>query len=91
MPTQPTASGPPRPDEFREIDLDRFLAPFADRERDSDFLDRLGASLLKQGYMHPIRCLREVMDGLEMYRTLTGWSRVLAGAGSASGRPRPSF
>lgn len=70
---------PPCPDEHREIDLHLFLPPRLDRQRDSDFLDRLGQSLLTQGAMHPVRCIRELTDGREMYRTLTGWSKVLAG------------
>ena len=67
------------PDELREIELDCFLPPMVDRERDSESLDRLGQSLLKQGFIHPVRCQSEPKDDKEMFRTLTGWGRVQAG------------
>ncbi len=76
----------PIPDEPRDLELDSLLPPWIVREQESDFLDRLGQSLLKRGWMHPIRCMpelandeeRQLTGGREMFRTLTGWSRVRA-------------
>lgn len=58
------------------VPISRLLPPVSDlrSERDSDFLDRLGESLKREGFLHPVRAMQEG----DKYRVLTGWSRALA-------------
>ncbi len=68
------------PDELRTVPLHRFLPPLNDREdRDEALMQRMSASIVKEGFLQPIRCVPETVDGQEMYRVVTGWTRVLCG------------
>jgi ParB/RepB/Spo0J family partition protein len=68
------------PEELRLIPLDLCLEPFNDREdRDESLMQRITASINKEGFLQPIRCLPEMLEGKEMYRVVLGWTRVLCG------------
>ncbi len=68
------------PDELRTVPLHRFLPPVNDREdRDEPLMQRLTESIAKDGFLQPIRCVEETVEGQVAYRVVTGWTRVLCG------------
>src|SRR5437870_879727 len=67
-------------EELKVIPLALFLEPKNDREdRNGTLMERMTESISKDGFLQPIRCVPEMVDGKERYRVVTGWTRVLCG------------